>query len=105
MGMFEQPTAQRMTGFVIGNDLLLSWSYQFVLFLQSSHHTIDGRGEIFHFNNFLVLSGSMQRGFVAGIGDLGAGKSRSLFCQPPRINISSERKFFNMNFKDGLPLV
>ena len=70
-----------MAGFVYGNGTALFFGCDFGFLLQTAYDTVYRIQEVLLLYKFLSMTGGNQGGFVADIGDVGAGESRSLACQ------------------------
>src|SRR5690606_8856860 len=80
-GMFQEPTTDGVTGFVVRDNFLLSGRDQFIFLLQSTDYLIQGIVEIFHVHKFLIPPRCDQGSLVADVGYFRSRKPGGHFGQ------------------------
>ena len=70
-----------MSGFVYGDGTAFLFCRNFGFLFQSAYDTVYGIQEVLLFYKLLSVTGGNQGGFVADIGDIGTGETRSLAGQ------------------------
>ena len=86
----QQPARGGVTGFVEGDDFLLVGGDDLVFLFQSADDAVDGVEEVLLVDEFLVLAGGHQRGFVAHVGDVGARETWGLLGEELAVDVVAE---------------
>ena len=77
IGMFQEPSTDCMSRFVVGNCLLFVLAQNSTLPFQSNNHALDRTFKVLLQNILVVFSGGVKGSFVANIRDIGTRKARS----------------------------
>src|SRR6185437_4275992 len=90
-----------MAGLMIGDDPLFVGGDDLVLLLQTADDPVYRILEVFHLYRLFSLTGGDQRGLVADVGDVRAGKTGRLFGQLMDIQLAGDLDGFQMDLEDG----
>ncbi len=91
---------QGVPGFVIGGDFLLVIGQQHRLALGAHEHLVLGNLKVVHQDDLAVLAGSVKRGFVDHVREVGAGEARCAARKHGEIDIVSQGNLAAVNPQD-----
>ena len=79
--MFKHPAYGGMAGFMICNGLFFILGNDLVLLFKTTHNPVNGIKKILFLNRFFIFSCGNQGSFIAYIGNICTGETRSLTCK------------------------
>ena len=99
----HRPRGQRVTGLVIGHDLLLVFADHAALAARAADHPVDRLFEGLVGDDVLVLARGEQRRLVDHVGQVGAGHARRALGQTVQVGVVGDRLALGVHGQDGAP--
>ena len=98
----SQSRDQRVAGFMIRGVLLFVIADDQALAFHAHHHLVFGELEIELRDDFAILAGGHQRGFIHQVGQIGAGESRCTAREVDEIDVIGQRNFLGVDVENLL---
>ena len=100
--IWEQPADSSVSCFVMSDGFLLRVGNDGGFAFKTTYNSVHGIQEILFVNGRLVLSCRSQRSFIADIGNIRSGKSRSVLGHEIHIKVGAELQILDMHLENLL---
>jgi hypothetical protein len=94
--------ADRVAGFVVGDDLALGQAQAAALLLEAGDGALDGLFDVDHLDVLLLAPGRQQRGFVQAVGEVRAREARGDARHRAEVHVVGQLHRAGVDLQDGL---